>query len=116
MADLEILKGTLDMLILKALAWGPRHGFAVARWIRATSRDAITIEDRALYLALHRMEERGWIDAEWGVSDNNRRAKYYALTALGRKQLRAEAAQWDAYAAAVALVMRAPAWAAGGES
>lgn len=105
--DLDLLQGTLDVLVLKALAWGPRHGYAVARWIKETSDDALTVEDRALYVALHRLEGRGWIESEWGLSENNRKAKYYQLTSAGRKQLRAEAAQWTRYAEAVFKVLGA---------
>jgi len=82
--DLDLLQGTLDVLVLKALAWGPRHGYAVARWIKETSDDALTVEDRALYVALHRLEGRGWIESEWGLSVNNRKAKYYQLTSAER--------------------------------
>lgn len=105
--DLDLLQGTLDVLVLKALAWGPRHGYAVARWIKQTSDEALTVEDRALYVALHRMEARGWIEAEWGLSENNRKAKYYQLTPAGRKQLRAETARWTRYAEAVFKVLGA---------
>jgi PadR family transcriptional regulator PadR len=105
--DLGLLLGTLDVLVLKALAWGPRHGYAVARWIHDTSDRAIQVEDRALYVALHRLEERGWVEAEWGVSENNRRAKYYQLTAKGRQQLRAKSTHWAAYAEAVFKILRA---------
>ena len=106
MADnLELLQGTLDVLILKTLSWGPRHGYAIARWIRDTTDDVLRIEEGALYPALHRMQKRGWIEAEWGLSENNRRAKYYQLTATGRAQLRAEASAWGAYSAAVAKVL-----------
>ena len=103
----DLLQGTLDVLILKTLSWGPRHGYAMARWIRAMSGDALQIEDRALYLALHRMEERGWIEAEWGVSDNNRRARFYRLTRRGRAQLQQEAANWRALADVMGLVLAA---------
>ena len=103
--DLELLQGTLDVLVLKALTWGSRHGYAVARWIKESSRDALTVEDRALYVALHRLEARGWVQSEWGLSENNRRAKYYALTTRGRAQLRAEAATWKRYASAVGRIL-----------
>ena len=106
-ADLELLQGTLDVLVLKALVFGPRHGYAVARWIKATSDDALTVEDRALYVALHRLEDRGWVSAEWGLSENNRKAKYYRLTAAGRRQLGAETARWTRYAEAVFKVLDA---------
>ncbi|MEP7344281.1 MAG: PadR family transcriptional regulator [Gemmatimonadaceae bacterium] len=105
--DLEILQGTLDVLILKTLTWGPRHGYAVARWIRDTTKSALTIEDGALYTALHRMEHRGWLTSEWGTNDENRRVKLYSLTAGGRAELRRQMDQWKRYAAAVALVLHA---------
>nr|AYM52786.1 transcriptional regulator PadR family [Simulacricoccus ruber] len=104
---LELLQGTLDVLILKSLSWGPRHGYAVADSIRERSGEALRIEEGALYPALHRLEKRGLLAAEWGVSENNRRAKFYALTPLGRAQLRAETQQWVAYAAAVSRVLQA---------
>jgi transcriptional regulator len=104
---LELLQGTLDVLILKTLSWGPRHGYAIARWIRDTTDDVLRIEEGALYPALHRMQKRGWIEAEWGLSENNRRAKFYQLTSRGRQQLRAEAATWSRYSAAVGKVLAA---------
>ena len=109
MADtsLELLQGTLDVLILKSLSWGPRHGYAVADHIRARSGEALRIEEGALYPALHRLEKRGLLEAEWGVSENNRRAKFYTLTPRGRAQLKAETQQWVAYAAAVTRVLQA---------
>ena len=93
--DISPVQGTLDGLILKTLSWGPRHGYSVARWIKETSGEALTIEDRALYLALHRLEERGWVEAEWGYSENNRKAKFYQLTAAGRRALVHEAGVFD---------------------
>src|SRR5919202_4560147 len=104
-ATLDLLQGTLDVLVLKTLSWGPRHGYAVARWIKETSVDAIQVEDRALYIALHRLEERGLVESEWGLSENNRKAKYYQLTLQGRRQLRAKAAHWTRYAEAVFRVL-----------
>jgi transcriptional regulator len=104
-ADLDLLRGTLDMLVLKALIWGPRHGYAVTAWIRETTNSELQVDDGALYGALHRLHGRGWIAAEWGVSENNRKAKYYSLTSEGRRQLRAQAATWERYARAVARVM-----------
>ena len=103
----ELLHGTLDALILKTLAWGPRHGYAVARWIEALGEDALRIEEGSLYPALRRVEDAGWVSAEWGLSENNRRAKFYALTPQGRAHLRAEAAVWLRYSAAVTQVLRA---------
>ena len=84
-AELDLLQGTLDVLVLKSLSWGARHGHSVATWIRATTEDDLNIEDGALYTALHRLEKRGLIEAEWGLSDNNRKAKYYELTDAGRR-------------------------------
>ncbi len=102
----ELLHGTLDALVLKTLSWGPRHGYGIARWIEETTDDALRIEEGSLYPALYRMERRGWIDAEWGLSDNNRKVKFYRLTPAGRARLRVETAQWDAFAKAVGKVLR----------
>ena len=104
---LELLKGTLDVLILKTLSWGPTHGYGVSRCIRQHTRDVLAVEDAALYQALHRLERNGWVESEWGLSDNNRRAKYYRLTRTGRTQLRAEATVWRRYAIAVGAVLDA---------
>ena len=105
----EILRGTLDLLILQALSWGPAHGYAVARWIQSATSDALAIGEGTLYPALHRLEERGWISASWGASENNRQAKFYVLTKRGRTQLRVETEQWRRYAAAVFAALEAPA-------
>jgi transcriptional regulator len=105
--ELKLLQGTLDLLVLKSLIFGSRHGYAVARWIRETSDAALQIEEGALYTSLHRMEKRGWIEAEWGVSENNRRAKYYGLTASGRKHLSAREKTWTRYAEAVFKILGA---------
>jgi len=105
-ADLDLLQGTLDLLILKTLTWGPRHGYAVASWIRDTTDQRLQIEEGALYTALHRMEKRGWLKADWGLSENNRKAKFYQLTAQGRRQLRAKTAAWTEYAGAVFKVLQ----------
>ena len=104
--ELELLQGTLDVLVLRALSWGPKHGYAVARFIRDGSNHAFQILDGALYTSLHRMEERGWLEAEWGLTDNNRNAKYYQLTREGRKQLAAKTATWSRYAAAVSKILQ----------
>jgi transcriptional regulator len=104
-AALALLQGTLDVLILKTLVWGPTHGYGVSRWIRERTRDVLRVEDAALYQALHRLERRRLIEAEWGVSENNRRAKYYSLTAEGRRALRAETGAWRQYARAVSRVL-----------
>ena len=106
MADLELLQGTLDTLVLKTLSWGPRHGYAVARWIKDTSDGTIQVEDRALYVALHRLEERGWVEASWGLSENNRKAKYYQITVAGRRQLNQKAADFTTYANAVFKILQ----------
>ncbi|HKG92899.1 MAG TPA: PadR family transcriptional regulator [Gemmatimonadaceae bacterium] len=107
MADdkLDLPQGTLDLLILKAVSLGPQHGWAISERIHQVSRETLTIPQGSLYPALHRLERRGWIAAEWGASDNNRRAKYYQLTRAGRKQLEAEAEAWRKLTSAVALVM-----------
>jgi transcriptional regulator len=104
--DLELLKGTLDVLVLKALTWGPRHGYAVARWIGDATDDVLQIKEGALYHALHRLERKGWVESEWGVSDANRRAKYYTLTTSGRQQLGVKATAWTRYAEAVFAALR----------
>ena len=100
-----LLQGTLDLLVLKTLTWGPRHGYAIGRWLEETTDDALRIEEGSLYPALYRMERRGWIAAEWGVSEAGKRIKVYALTAQGRAQLRAESAQWAHFTATVAKVL-----------
>ncbi len=104
--DLQLLQGTLDLLVLKTLTWGPRHGYAVARWIRETTNDALQVEDGALYTALHRMQKRSWVTAEWGISENNRKARYYRLTATGRRQLAGQTAAFERYAQAVFRILR----------
>ncbi len=105
--ELDLIRGTFDLLILKTLSWGPMHGLGVLRWIERTTRDQLQIEEGALYPALHRMEQRGWLDAEWGVADSGRRAKFYQLSSLGRERLAAEVSRWAAYTQAVQLVLRA---------
>lgn len=102
---LTLLQGTLDLLVLKALASGPAHGYAVAESIRAASDDAFRIEDGALYTSLKRMQKRGWLSAEWGMSESNRRAKYYELTPRGRDELQRNRMRWEAYISAVAKVL-----------
>ncbi|HEX9945632.1 MAG TPA: PadR family transcriptional regulator [Thermoanaerobaculia bacterium] len=101
----SLLHGTLDALILKTLVTGPRHGYAIARWIEEATDELLQIEEGSLYPALYRMERRGWIEAEWGKSDLNRRAKYYRLTPKGRKQLAVETEQWARFAAAVSKIL-----------
>jgi transcriptional regulator len=99
--SIDLLQGTLDVLVLKALSWGPKHGHAVARLIRDSSDGAFEVLDGSLYAALHRLEERGWVESEWGLSDKGKRARFYRLTGPGRGRLRSEAATWQRYAAAV---------------
>jgi PadR family transcriptional regulator, regulatory protein PadR len=102
----DLIQGTLDLLILKALSLQPMHGWGVALRIQQISNDALQVNQGSLYPALHKLERRGWIEATWGVSDNNRRAKYYSLTAVGQKQLDLELANWERFTAAVSLVLR----------
>lgn len=102
-----LLQGTLEMLILKALLRGPQHGYAVAEWIHQTSQQLLKVEEGALYPALHRLELRGLLTAEWGASENNRRAKFYQLTSEGKKKLNTETRRWARLSAAVAFVMQA---------
>ncbi|HEU4564417.1 MAG TPA: PadR family transcriptional regulator [Gemmatimonadaceae bacterium] len=97
--ELDILLGTLDVLVLKTLSWGPSHGYGVARWIRESSGNAFRVLDGALYTALHRLEERGWVESEWGHTEQGKRAKFYRLTSAGRRALREQTAQWERYAA-----------------
>jgi transcriptional regulator len=104
-APADLLHGTLDVLILKTLSWGPRHGYAVTRWIEQRTHGVVAIEDAALYKALHRLERAGRITAEWGLSENNRKAKYYQLTESGRRKLGDDAATWRQYAAAIFTVL-----------
>ncbi len=104
---LEMIKGTLDVLILKSLSWGPMHGYAVSRWIRQVTDNVFQIEEGALYPALHRLEQKEWLEAEWGLSENKRRAKFYHLTEKGRQQMQAEASNWARFAAAVAKILNA---------
>jgi transcriptional regulator len=99
--SVDILRGTLDLLVLKAVSWGPAHGYAVARWIEQSTGDVLQVGEGSLYPALHRLEERGWIVAEWGVSETNRRAKFYTLTRRGRAQLTVETESWTRFAHAV---------------
>ena len=104
-ASLDLLQGTVDILVLQTLAWGPMHGYAVASWIRQRTDGVLELEDAPLYKALHRLERQGYVEAEWGVSENNRRARYYQLTPAGRRQLHAEATTWRRYAEAVFKVL-----------
>lgn len=102
MAGSDLFTGTLDLLILKALTWGPRHGYAIGRWIRETTSDVLVVQEGALYPALHRLERKGFLDEGWRESETGRQAKYYTLTAQGRAQLRAERQRWERFSGAVA--------------
>lgn len=104
---MELMKGTLDAMVLKSLSWEPMHGYGVTRWIRRQTGGTLDVDDAALYQALHRMEGRGWVEAEWGLSENNRKAKYYSLTDAGRAQLRAEVHSIRRYVDALFQVLEA---------
>ena len=106
-ANLPLVKGTLDILILKSLSWGSLHGVEIITWLESRTGGSLAVEDSALYHALHRMEERGLVAAEWGLTENNRRARYYSITAAGRRFLTAESAQFLKYAATVSSVLQA---------
>jgi len=106
--DVDLIQGTLNVLILKSLSWGPMNGYALAQWVRQATAGDIELEEGALYPALHRMEHRGWIDAEWGLSENKRRAKYYRLTPLGEAALRARTDSWERLVHAVGKVLYSP--------
>ena len=108
-STLSLLQGTVSLLVLRALQKGPAHGYAITRWIHERTDGTLVMEDAALYQALHRLEAKGLVEAEWGLSANNRRAKYYALTPAGRKQLRSEVASWRRYADAMVKVIEEPA-------
>ncbi len=108
-SSLTVIQGTLDVLVLKALALGPQHGYGISAWIRVRTDGDLDVEDGALYQALHRLEHKDWIAAEWGLSDNNRRARFYKLTARGRRELRAAEDAWRRYARAVFRVLDTPA-------
>ena len=105
--DLEFKRGAIELLVLKTLSWGPRHGYAIARWIQDTTDDALRVEEGSLYPALHRLEDKGFIDAKWGVSENNRQAKFYVLTPRGRQALKSEIESWRQFASAIAKVIEA---------
>lgn len=103
--SVDLLQGTLDLIVLKALSWGPMHGFGLARWIQLTTEDVLQVEEGSLYPALYRMENRGWIRAEWALTENGRRAKYYKLTAAGKRQLAAETKSWEEVSRAMGKIM-----------
>jgi PadR family transcriptional regulator, regulatory protein PadR len=105
-AEIDLLRSSLDLLILKALSWAPMHGYAISEWIDGATRSVMLVEEGTLYPALHRLERRGWITSEWGVSANNRRAKFYEMTTAGRARLRAESRVWQRNADAIAAALR----------
>ena len=112
--DSGLLQGTLELLVLKTLTWGPMHGYGIASWIESSTGDALRVEEGSLYPALYRMTRKGWIAGKWGVTENNRRAKYYQLTAEGRKQFREQTSGWQRFASAVNAAVtttQAPSWA-----
>jgi transcriptional regulator len=106
--DRGLLQGTLELLILKALTWNPAHGYGIARWIEVATDDALRVEEGSLYPALHRMAAKGWIESEWGVSENNRRAKFYRMTPKGRRQLAEKTRGWQKMVETVAKALAAP--------
>ncbi len=103
--NVELLQGTLDLIVLKTLSWGPMHGFGIARWMQRTTDDVLQVEEGSLYPALYRMENRGWIKAQWALTENGRRAKYYRLTPVGRRQLADEAKSWEQLTGAIGKIM-----------
>ena len=105
--ETDLLRSSLDLLILKALSWGPRHGYAVAEWVNVVTDGELLVEEGPLYTALHRLEKNGWLTSDWGYSENNRRAKYYQLSRTGRAELRAEVTSWERYARAVGKALSA---------
>ena len=106
---IDLLQGTLDLLILKTLSWGPAHGYAIARWVEQLTADVLRVGEGSLYPALHRLEERGWVDATWERSETGRRTRVYRLTTKGRQQLRAETNEWTQFVEAMGKVLRAEA-------
>ena len=104
-SSVDFLKGTLDLMILKTLSWAPTHGYGIARWIEQCTSDTLKVEEGSLYPALYRLERKGWIESEWGLSEKNRRAKYYRLTTVGRRALKTNVSLWDSFAGAVQRVL-----------
>ena len=106
-ADLDLVRGTLDLFVLKAISWGPMHGLAVLRWIEQGSNNSLQIEEGALYPALHRLEQKGWLESEWGYTEQARRARFYRLTPSGRKQLASQLARWTRYTDVATAILQA---------
>jgi len=105
--SIDLLQGSLDVIVLKTLSWQPMHGFGIARWIQRVTENALQVEEGSLYPALYRMENKGWITAEWQLTENNRRAKYYRLTPAGKRQLAEASATWDTFAGAMTRILHA---------
>ena len=105
LTDGVLIAGTLDVLVLKALSWGPRHGYGIGRWINENTDSVLAVEEGALYPALHRMERRGWLESKWGKTELERRAKFYGLTRKGRRQLKDQTRRWHSYSQAVSLLL-----------
>jgi PadR family transcriptional regulator PadR len=105
--SIDLLQGTLDFIVLETLSWGPMHGFGIARWIQRTTEDVLQIEEGSLYPSLYRMENRGWIKGQWAITENGRRAKYYKLTAAGKRQLVAESQSWNDLSVAIGKIVAA---------
>ena len=105
-SEIDLLRSSLDLLVLKALTWGPKHGYAIGEWIEDATASLLLLEEGTLYPALHRLERRGWLASEWGVSENNRRAKFYELTAAGRARFRAQAPVWHRHVEAITAALR----------
>ena len=106
-ASIDLLQGSLDVIVLKTLSWQPMHGFGIARWIQRVTDDVLQVDEGSLYPALYRMENKGWVKAEWRITENNRRAKYYRLTAAGKRRLVESAETWGLFAGAMAKIMDA---------
>jgi PadR family transcriptional regulator, regulatory protein PadR len=108
-SGVDLIQGSLDIIVLKTLSWQPMHGFGIARWIQQTTDDVLQVEEGSLYPSLYRMENKGWVKSEWRVTENNRRAKYYRLTAAGKRQLAEQTATWETFVKAMAKVLRSSA-------
>jgi PadR family transcriptional regulator, regulatory protein PadR len=108
-SPVDLVQGSLDIIVLKTLSWQPMHGFGIARWIQQTTEDVLQVEEGSLYPSLYRMENRGWLKSEWRITENNRRAKYYRLTAPGRRQLAEQSANWETFVTAMSRVLRSTA-------